>query len=243
MFNLQLAGLALTGLLALGGLSAAGIGAAQAAQTATGEAAPLTAAHIPRGDRALRDRPVLLTPDERAAIVADALGLTVADLEAALADGLRLRDVAADQGVEMDAVADALRQALEDAVTTAEANGELTPEQADAIRERIALRATMRDVFGPEERLGALAEALGMTIEELEAARAAGTTLRDLVDAQGADPAAVRYALGTARDAAIDGALNDGLITPAQALRLRAGHRRPVRPLRPRPAPPPSPDV
>lgn len=70
------------------------------------------------------------------AVIANVLGLSVQELEAAQADGLTLRDLAEQQGVsreEIDAARDvAFNQILDQAVV----DGTLTQEDADQIRER-----------------------------------------------------------------------------------------------------------
>ena len=77
----------------------------------------------------------------------------------------------------------------------------------------------------------ALAEALGMSVADFEAAKAEGQTVRDMVEAQGVDLAEVRAAMATVRQAAIDQAVADGRLTQEQADRL--GERFEARPFGP----------
>jgi len=71
--------------------------------------------------------------DEEAhyAALAKVLGMTVEELEAELADGKTLRNLAEEQGVDMDSIWDALKDAREAALEQAVEEGRLTQEQAD----------------------------------------------------------------------------------------------------------------
>jgi Spy/CpxP family protein refolding chaperone len=76
-----------------------------------------------------------------------------------------------------------------------------------------------------EEMHAALADALGISVEEFEAARADGTPLYVIAQELGVDMDAVRAAMRDVREAAIDEALAAGTISEAQAdwLRSRPG--------------------
>ncbi|MFW5943040.1 MAG: hypothetical protein ACOCXI_14655 [Chloroflexota bacterium] len=63
----------------------------------------------------------------------------------------------------------------------------------------------------------AIADALGVTVEEFEAARAEGQTLYDLAQELNVEMDAVWEAMRAVKAEAIDQALADGLITEAQA--------------------------
>jgi hypothetical protein len=65
--------------------------------------------------------------------MAEALGLSLEELEAALADGVRLPHLMAELGVDAEAVRAAVTQARETAVAEALADGTITQEQADCI--------------------------------------------------------------------------------------------------------------
>ncbi len=65
--------------------------------------------------------------------IADALNMSVEDLEAAKEDGQRLPEIAEAQGVEIETVKAAAEAAKEEAVNQAVADGTLTQEQADHI--------------------------------------------------------------------------------------------------------------
>lgn len=70
------------------------------------------------------------------AVIADSLGITVDELEAFQADGLRLTDIADELGVEMSEVETAVQAAFEAAVGQAVEDGTLTQNQADQLLER-----------------------------------------------------------------------------------------------------------
>ncbi|RME40575.1 MAG: hypothetical protein D6796_17045, partial [Caldilineae bacterium] len=63
----------------------------------------------------------------------------------------------------------------------------------------------------------AIAEALGLSVEEFDAARAEGQTLWQIAEAQGVDMADVRAAMDEVRAQAIQQAVDEGLITQEQA--------------------------
>ncbi|MFQ5576005.1 MAG: hypothetical protein ACE5G8_03350 [Anaerolineae bacterium] len=63
----------------------------------------------------------------------------------------------------------------------------------------------------------AIAEALGLTVEEFDAARADGQTLWQIAEAQGVDLNDVWSAMNEVRQEAIQQAVDDGLITQEQA--------------------------
>ena len=84
---------------------------------------------------------------------ATALGMTEEELRTALeADGTSLADVAAEQGVEVDVLVDALVTAAEENIAQAVEDGELTKEQADERLADLEERVTERvndDSRGP----------------------------------------------------------------------------------------------
>ena len=95
---------------------------------------------------------------------------------------------------------------LADAVTA----GDITQEQADLALAKYALR----DVI---DQKALLAEALGLTVDELEAALADGQSLSDLMTAAGMDADTLQTNVQAAYEAAVARAVADGVITQAQA--------------------------
>jgi hypothetical protein len=76
--------------------------------------------------------------DEMHAAVAEALGLSVEELDAAMAEGQTMWQIAEEQGVDPEVIRDAMQDAREEAINQAVADGVLTQEQADWMLGRIA---------------------------------------------------------------------------------------------------------
>ena len=127
-----------------------------------------------------------VSDSEYQALVAEALGISVEELQAAYEQ--------------------ADKAALEQAV----ANGDITAEQAEMIQAQEALRSYL-------DKDALMAQALGITVEELQAARDAGKSTATLLDELGLTAAEVQTALQAAYEQAIQQAVSDGVITQAQA--------------------------
>jgi hypothetical protein len=112
-------------------------------------------------------------------------------------------------GITVDELEDAQERAygawLDDAVE----QGQLTQEQADEVLAARALKAYV-------DKDAILAEALGMTVEELETALAS-QSLSDLMAERGIDAATLQANAQAAYEAAVQRAVADGVITQAQA--------------------------
>lgn len=128
---------------------------------------------------------------EMDAYLADALGITTAELEAA-------QDAARAAG---------LAQAV--------ADGTITQEQADLM----AASQALHDAIDED---AIMADILGVTVEEFQAAKQAHT-VQDLVDAAGLTQADLTTAVQAAYDAAVQQAIADGIITQEQADALANG--------------------
>ena len=161
-----------------------------------------------------------LQREEMKTVVAEALGMTVAELDAAHDAGMSLADIAEQQGVSLDEVEAAIYDAKVAAIDEALAAGDITADQAEAIIARLDLAQIARDIFDRDEMKAIVADVLGVTVEELEAARADGTA-RELF--QNADHDAIRAALEAYRAEQVQAALDDGLITQEQADQLLEG--------------------
>lgn len=151
---------------------------------------------------------------DRQAIVAAALGISVEELQAAHEAGKRLPELVAELGLDMETVVADIRTGVEAAIQQAVADGTITQEQADRLLQQIEMRVLARELI---DMKAIVAEVLGMTVDELEAARADGQTLVDLAAAQGMDRAAMREAVQVEREAVINQALAEGTITQEQA--------------------------
>jgi DNA-directed RNA polymerase specialized sigma24 family protein len=173
--------------------------------------------------------------DQIHAALADALGMTEEEFEAARAEGKTLAQIAEEQGVALEDVQAAMQAAFEEALQQAVEDGTLTQEQADAMLERMQARGAFapgmrgggRGEFGPgdggvlsaydDQIHAALADALGMTEEELEAARAEGKTLAQIAEEQGVALEDVQAAMQAAFEEALQQAVEDGVLTQEQA--------------------------
>ena len=129
------------------------------------------------------------------------------DHEALLADEL---------GISVEELQAAQEQARQAGIDQAVADGNLTAEEADLMMARQALREYI-------EPKAILAQVLGMTADELEAAHAEGLDIRDLLEEQGLDREAIQEAMQSAHDEAIAQAVTDGVITQEQADALQNG--------------------
>jgi hypothetical protein len=163
--------------------------------------------------------------------LAEALGLSVEELEAEMALGKPLWQIAEEQGVDAEAVQQAMEDARAAAIAQAVEDGELTQEQADALLENSGPGFVGPGGFGPGMMGGgfgvrieahaevseALAEALGLSVEELEAEMALGKPLWQIAEEQGVDAEAVQQAMEEAHDAMLAQAVADGILTQEQA--------------------------
>ena len=142
--------------------------------------------------------------------LADALGISVEDLLAA----------------RETAKATLIQQAVDE--------GKLTQEQADAILSGEGLRS-LGPIVDKEVIETAVAGALGISVDELEAMKAEGKRLPQIAEELGVEMSAVQEAVQAARAAAIQQAVEDGTITQEQAdwLLEHGGKRRPGGPGKP----------
>ena len=229
--NLLIGAAALT---VAGGVAVAGASLApQIVSAAPAAIAGVTAPGGPRGgDFMGRD-------GDHGQYLADALGITVEDLQAAVdsaRDAVQPEDGTAPDfgrgrgdhdairgemdaalaealGISVDELQAAQHEARDAALDAAVANGDITQEQADLMRAGQAVKEYM-------DREALTAAALGMTVEELQAARDEGVTMADLLEQQGLDRTTFAEALQTEADKALAQAVSDGVITQEQADQL-----------------------
>jgi hypothetical protein len=126
--------------------------------------------------------------------------------------GREIMDLAlADElGISIEELHDARQSARLTAIEQAVEEGLISEERAELILARLALAGTL-----DEGEL--VAEALGLTPEELEAARAEGQTIRELIFELDLTPAELRQNLLVAYEAAVEQAVLDGILTRQQA--------------------------
>ena len=159
-------------------------------------------------------------------------GLTPEEQQANREAGISLLDYAASQGMAVEEFQAAMESVREHAIEAAVADGTITQEQAAAM----AVRQQARNLFNrgdgavlAEYMHAAIAEAFGITVEELEAAKDSGQSLMDLAAEKGWTVEQFQDTFQGARTQAIDDALADGAITEEQAdfLREHSGKRGP----------------
>jgi hypothetical protein len=164
-------------------------------------------------------------------LLAEELGVTVEDLEAAheavqeavlAADGRPNRDevrtlIAEELGVTMEELEAAQTAVQEATLAQLVEDGTITQEQLDEMLEMRALHDLAKEIFGRDDAQAVIAEQLGLTVEELAAARDEGTRIYDLAEEQGIDMDTLMTAVSDARIAAFAQAVADGLLTQEQA--------------------------
>lgn len=123
------------------------------------------------------------------------------DFEALLAQAL---------GISVDELTAAKQAAAQARLDQALADGLLTQDQYDLMQAHQALQDYI-------DRDALMAEALGLTVEELTAAREAGTPVWELIADAGLTMPEFMTAMNDAHTAAINQAVADGVITQAQA--------------------------
>ncbi len=126
------------------------------------------------------------------------------DPQALLADEL---------GISVETLQEAQEAAKEAGLAQAVEEGWITEDEADLIKARQALQ----DYIDKE---ALMAEALGITVEELEAAKEAGTPMHELIEELGLDRDTIHENMEAAMDAARDAAVAAGVITQEQADQL-----------------------
>lgn len=151
---------------------------------------------------------------DRQSIIAEALGITVEELQAARAEGKTLPQLVAELGLDLEEVRAAIQAGVTEAINQAVADGTLTQEQANWMLERMELHILVHDTLDMDS---IIANALGITVDELAAARAEGKRVPDLVTELGLDLATVRTDIQEGRTAAINQAVEDGILTQEQA--------------------------
>ena len=153
---------------------------------------------------------------DKMAVIADALGISVEELDAAREDGSTLEELAAANGTTVDAVHDALFNAKVDAINEAVAAGEMTQEQADQVIANMELHRLAHEIIDRDALKQVAADTLGITVEEMEAADTREAKEQLLVDA-GVTREEIRTAVEAAKAEMIADAVADGTITQEQA--------------------------
>jgi AcrR family transcriptional regulator len=160
--------------------------------------------------------------------LADALGITIDDVHAALAG--TIADLAEGQGMTLADVVDALIDPMIERLEQAVEDGRLTQDEADEQIEQMEERLLegletgswfsmgpggFRGPGGAQPEL--LADALGMTAEEVHEALADGQTIAELAEAQGVALEDLVDALMAPMIERIEQAVEDGRLTQDEA--------------------------
>ncbi len=89
----------------------------------------------PRGSGPCQESSLLnIDPAQMHAAIAEALGMSASEFEAARAEGLTLLQIAREQGVALEEVREAMGAVREAAIEEALAAGDISAEQAEALR-------------------------------------------------------------------------------------------------------------
>jgi hypothetical protein len=148
-------------------------------------------------------------PEEMKEAIAGALGITVEELDDALAEGKTLYDIVDERNVDLTEVQAAMEAARQEMI-------EERLSQMPPAGWRLLYHDRMEE---------ALAEALGLTVEELEAARADGQTLFEMAQAQELPLDDLREAMAAVHEEILEQAVSDGVLTEEQAEWLRDAER------------------
>ncbi len=150
---------------------------------------------------------------------ADILGLSVDELQAAREAGTPMSELLENAGLTAEEFRTALEAAMPELLAQAVADGELTQEQADRIAEGFPVWKTHR--FGAEMPLvdylkEAAADILGISVDELEAARSEGVSHQELLDNAGLTAEEFKAEMEAALPDIVAQAVADGAITAEQ---------------------------
>jgi hypothetical protein len=161
--------------------------------------------------------------------MAEAFGLTEAQIEAFQVARETVQGIKDDLSAEE--IHETMQQALTNAIDAALEEGAITQEEADQMIERMEQMGergfpggfpldTERSELLHEYMDPALADALGISIEELQAMKEDGLNLKDYADEQGWSNEDLKDFMTGVYTEAINAALEDGAITQDQADRL-----------------------
>lgn len=160
------------------------------------------------------------------------LGLSVDELSAKLKAGELLADLADKAGVDLQAVRDAVEKAnlaaRRDSIEKAVSDGKLSREQADwmlkGLEQGFAPRFDLSRVgrlFGSQTDQEIVAQALGMTVEQLSTQLWGGRTLADLAKRAGVDLEQIQKAIASAHAQAMRDRIEE-LVQQGKLTRERA---------------------
>ncbi len=173
-------------------------------------------------ERGRRGNRAGLSREEKAQVVADLLDITVEEVQAAREDGLSYEELAVANGSSIEAVKTAIFNASVAKVNALVESGDLTEEEGAAIIEKLELKQLKSEIIDKDVLAQAAADAIGVTVAEVEAAKEA-REYSELLEENGVTREEVREAVQAAKDQMIDDAVANGDITEEQAEQLRDG--------------------
>ena len=162
-------------------------------------------------------------PGVQLEVAAEAIGITEDELRTALEDGQSIAQVAEANGVDPQAVIDAMVAAATERLESA--IDELPERMAEVVeREGLPDRGPGRRGFGHfGAGLDAAAEAIGIESEELRSALAEGSTIAEVAEANDVEVQTVIDALVADAEARLDDAVADGRLTEERAAEIKEG--------------------
>ncbi len=216
----------------IAGLMIAGAAAVPVfAQSQSSDSAPQPADSSAQADDVLRGRGagggmLICSTSNPTDTVAEALGMTPAELRLALVSGKTVTQLAADKSIDLQTIQDALSTQRKADLDQALADGLLTQVQYDAITTAMdnapalngAGRMGMRlSPYNQVNREAAAAEALGISCADLVKAQQTGSAIAQIATDKGVDVQTVIDAVTKAYTDAFAADVKEGLITQAQA--------------------------
>lgn len=169
------------------------------------------------------------TLGERGEVVAEALGMSMEELQAARDEGMTLSELLDQQELSEEEFQANLKAAVISRIEAAVENGDLTRERADAMIERLENMPAdvwgdrrggphgrpdgLLDVHGPE----IVAEILDMSVDDLQAAHEEGATLEEIIAEQGLTVAEFKSRVVEIVTARINEAVEAGDLTQERA--------------------------
>lgn len=242
---------AFTAALAAGGVAGALLGTpslsgAQEADDTTTTAADEPSTTTESGDTGTVEEAPVPAPDgehcgpgfgARLSVVADALGITEDELHEALADGQSIADVAEAEGVEVQTVIDALVAEATEQIDEKVADGDLTEERAAELKADLPERMTeLVNREGPPfrahrfhrgfhfgVRLEVVADAIGITLDQLEDGLQDGQSIAAIAEANDVDVEDLIDTLVADATSRIDEKVADGDLDEERAAEMKDG--------------------
>jgi len=160
---------------------------------------------------------------EGVSAAAEALGMSATDLRAALRDGKTIAQVAEERGVDLQVVIDAMVAEATERIDerAAEAKEDLPQRITDLVNGEVPDHRGPGFRHGIRAGLGAAAEALGISLDDLRSALRDDKTIADVAEERGVDVQAVVDAMVADATERIDERVADGDLDADRAAELK----------------------